>query len=309
MEDEEIGIHTAKPKSLNFATLDSRVRSFSNWTKSHVQVPDELAKAGFYYLGIDDEVRCFYCDGGLRFWLKEDDPFFEHARYFPKCAYVQLVKGKTYVDQVLEQAKQKENSDNNHMIVGQSSRVASTTTLEDAMSSEAVTSALSLGLDMGRIRLLTQRRLNRTGAPYANVEELIEDVLDEQIQDEGETTWSDRTIENQVSRLLLSAVSSVGLMDDLNQPSTSTSTTQNTVVPNKVVSISTDQLSSTDSTLEEENKRLKSARECKICMVDEVGVVFVPCGHLLSCPSCSTGIEKCPICRTTIKGRIRTFLS
>jgi len=32
--------------------------------------------------------------------------------------------------------------------------------------------------------------------------------------------------------------------------------------------------------LEEENRQLKDARLCKVCLDEEVGVVFLPCGHL-----------------------------
>lgn len=32
--------------------------------------------------------------------------------------------------------------------------------------------------------------------------------------------------------------------------------------------------------LEEENRQLKDARLCKVCMDDDVAVVFLPCGHL-----------------------------
>lgn len=32
--------------------------------------------------------------------------------------------------------------------------------------------------------------------------------------------------------------------------------------------------------LEEENRKLKDARLCKVCLDEEVGVVFLPCGHL-----------------------------
>lgn len=35
--------------------------------------------------------------------------------------------------------------------------------------------------------------------------------------------------------------------------------------------------------LENENRRLKEERTCKICMDNEIGVVFLPCGHLICC--------------------------
>ena len=43
-------------------------------------------------------MRCFFCDGGLRNWEREDNPFTEHARWFPKCRYIREVKGNAFVD-------------------------------------------------------------------------------------------------------------------------------------------------------------------------------------------------------------------
>uniref|UniRef100_A0A3Q4MUL2 RING-type E3 ubiquitin transferase n=1 Tax=Neolamprologus brichardi TaxID=32507 RepID=A0A3Q4MUL2_NEOBR len=47
---------------------DSRLTTFHNWpTEASIQ-PDVLARAGFFYTGHGDNVKCFYCDGGLRNW-------------------------------------------------------------------------------------------------------------------------------------------------------------------------------------------------------------------------------------------------
>ena len=35
-------------------------------------------------LGHSDDVKCFCCDGGLRCWESEDDPWVEHAKWFPR---------------------------------------------------------------------------------------------------------------------------------------------------------------------------------------------------------------------------------
>lgn len=66
-------------------------------------------------------------------------------------------------------------------------------------------------------------------------------------------------------------------------------------------------IKSTD--LEEENRMLKEARLCKICMDIEVGVVFLPCGHLAACTFCAPNLKDCPLCRAAIKATVRTFLS
>ena len=61
--------------------------------------------------------------------------------------------------------------------------------------------------------------------------------------------------------------------------------------------------------LEKENIELKEQRLCKICMVSDANVVFLPCGHLVSCASCAPALQLCPICRAVIKGTVRTYLS
>ena len=66
---------------------------------------------------------------------------------------------------------------------------------------------------------------------------------------------------------------------------------------------------SPQSDLESENARLKEQRTCKICMDNEVGVVFLPCGHLCSCVLYAPSLKDCPVCRTNIQGTVRTFLS
>lgn len=61
--------------------------------------------------------------------------------------------------------------------------------------------------------------------------------------------------------------------------------------------------------LEEEVRRLREARLCKICMDKEVGVVLLPCGHLVTCVLCASSLPRCPVCRENIKATVRTFLS
>ncbi|CAI9591627.1 unnamed protein product [Staurois parvus] len=64
-----------------------------------------------------------------------------------------------------------------------------------------------------------------------------------------------------------------------------------------------------DLPMEEQLRRLQEERTCKICMDQEVSIVFIPCGHLVVCKDCAPSLRKCPICRGIIKGTVRTFLS
>ncbi|CAO1419708.1 unnamed protein product [Diamesa hyperborea] len=315
-DDEDIGIQTVKaPKAPEFSTLESRQRSFLHecWNPA-VQDPTILSQAGFYYLGLEDEVRCFYCNGGLRNWLESDDPWYEHTRWFPKCPYVELVKGSNYIKNVLQRSE----SGGDGQSTGQSAPPPPTISIDDAMCSQPATDALQMGLNAGRVRLLIQRKINLTGRNYTNTEALVTAVLDGQIEDEGfELVESDRRIENQVTQLLLSAVSSVGLnTSDLREQQPSTSST--TITPMQHPKVPDDSTTAAESGSiirksqvtpdNDDNKRMKNV-ECKICMSEEVGVVFLPCGHLLSCVMCAPAMATCPLCRSVIKGRVRTFLS
>ena len=64
-----------------------------------------------------------------------------------------------------------------------------------------------------------------------------------------------------------------------------------------------------DESLQQKLNRMREERTCKICMDAEVGVVFLPCGHLSCCPGCAAGMEQCPMCRTPIQEKVRTYLS
>lgn len=47
---------------------------------------------------------------------------------------------------------------------------------------------------------------------------------------------------------------------------------------------------------------------CKICYTNPIELVFLPCGHSVSCISCAQRLFGCPFCRATITTRIRTYL-
>jgi len=69
------------------------------------------------------------------------------------------------------------------------------------------------------------------------------------------------------------------------------------------------QINSDEAQLEEENRKLKEARTCRVCMDNEINTVFLPCGHLSCCEMCSKSLSDCPICRNVIRGTVKTFLA
>ncbi len=48
--------------------------------------------------------------------------------------------------------------------------------------------------------------------------------------------------------------------------------------------------------------------ECKVCMNRLIGVVFMPCGHAMSCLECANRVKKCPVCKRSINEISRIYM-
>ncbi|KAI4877908.1 hypothetical protein NFI96_017404 [Prochilodus magdalenae] len=179
---------------------DERLLTFVNWPPRIPVRPDQLAKAGFYYVGRNDDVKCFCCDGGLRCWESGDDPWVEHAKWFPRCEYLLQEKGQEFVHQIqarfprlFEQLLT--NGDNNnsrefvdppvvHLGPGEERS-------EDAimMNTPVVKSALEMGFDRSLVKQTVQSKILTSGENYKTVQELVSDLLsaeDEKREEERE---------------------------------------------------------------------------------------------------------------------------
>ena len=47
---------------------------------------------------------------------------------------------------------------------------------------------------------------------------------------------------------------------------------------------------------------------CGICLNYEKTIAFMPCGHIYCCVLCSASLNKCPMCRADIIGKIKIYL-
>lgn len=354
--------------NLSMQTHSARMRTFLYWPSSVPVQPEQLASAGFYYMDRNDDVKCFCCDGGLRCWESGDDPWVEHAKWFPRCEFLIRMKGQEFVDEIqaryphlLEQLLStsdtpEENSEPPivHFGPGESS--------EDAvmMSTPVVKAALEMGFSRSLVRQTVQRQILATGDNYRTVSDIVSALLN--AEDERREEERDRQTEEAASgdlslirknrmALFQQLTCVLPILDHLLEASVITRQEhdiirQKTQVPlqarelidtvlvkgNAAANIFKNCLKEIDSTLyenlfveknmkyiptedvsglslEEQLRRLQEERTCKVCMDREVSIVFIPCGHLVVCQECAPSLRKCPICRGTIKGTVRTFLS
>lgn len=203
------------PKRKEFLTKDSREKSYRNWPKKIKQTPQSLAEAGFFYCGLSDHVRCFHCGNGLRNWEAHDDPWVEHARWYPTCNFVLLQKGLDFIDEVQRvnppyfRHHQSSPTDHSPLKVGSSSPPAiapfvSQTYTSDVSSNyrvritesqldlltelDIVKSVLGMGFSPRAVRKALRQKIEETGVPFFNLETCIEKVLTcvEQMESEVE---------------------------------------------------------------------------------------------------------------------------
>ncbi|KAL0120680.1 hypothetical protein PUN28_008391 [Cardiocondyla obscurior] len=367
----ELGIQRHKaPQRPEYATYEKRLQTFIGWPAHLNQTPEMLAEAGFYYGGYEDQVRCFHCDGGLRRWQPTDDVWVEHARWFTRCGFVNLVRGPEFVKYcvnhrtpldlslitgVSEDNNAPESSVGSLSSTSQSNESNMVTSVADSVANSVVSfptvsqtnesdttvdvtestvaslstvlqpsipitnaeveklletppakAALEIGLHVGRVKRALKKRMERFGKPYVDVVQLVQDVLHDQVMEE------DNRIDNSTSNSPTSELNN--LFNQVTMQMTNNSTNKNSTQEPDAFEQETHEKSKIEElddliSLREENRKLKEARLCKVCMDHELAIVFLPCGHLATCNNCAPALANCPLCRLGIRAYVRIFLS
>ncbi|XP_076076053.1 putative inhibitor of apoptosis [Mytilus galloprovincialis] len=222
-----------------------------------------MAMGGFMYAGYSDYARCFFCGGGLRNWEPGDDPWVEHARWFPKCIFLIQNKGENFIDAV--QKKHKKELDDQEP--------NATNTPETKPRNETPSlnnSIIQRNIIHGQLQTVAARSVIEMG--YTN-----QQVIDAFQQ----LSTSDKDM-NSISAVDIMYI----LLEDDAHP----------------------QQKDTE-TLLEENRHLKDLRRCKVCLDREASIAFLPCGHIACCAECAPAMRRCPLCRTFVKGTVKTYLA
>lgn len=142
------------------------------------------------------------------------------------------------------------------------------------MQQPIVLSVLETGVDRNVVKTVIERRLSETGEDFPNVQELMDAVL----AFESNTRYSN--VRQAISRLPVPLDASPGNASYRTQA----------------------------EKLAEENRQLRQQKVCKVCLDAEIGIVFLPCGHLCCCQACAPNVGQCPVCRADIHNRVHVFI-
>ncbi|XP_060599204.1 baculoviral IAP repeat-containing protein 2-like [Ruditapes philippinarum] len=325
---------SATPKYPKYASKTARVTSYND-CGDIVIPPDSLATSGFFYAGFGDCVRCFQCGVGLRHWSEEDDPWIEHSRWSKDCLFVKQVRGQEFVNivQMAVQYSQNQNG-NDHTPVGSPTGSSSDADIERQMHTDAAQSVLEMGYSPHVIRSALRALRDGNDGRTLNATLLMEKIFE--LEDEASANDENNLPVQGASPIQSNAIAqapvtvnnntqSQRVLIDTGSASSNSARTQSTPVGDISSQASLTTNASSEATrpqnkksqlleqkkLKQENEQMKQQSMCTKCKQNDVCIVFLPCGHLVSCETCAPTIRYCSVegCGKYIKGTVRTYLA
>ncbi|KAK3601376.1 hypothetical protein CHS0354_037691 [Potamilus streckersoni] len=274
---------TERPKHLDYQIMEQRIKSFTGWPLRLDQTPQQMAEAGFFYVGVQDYVRCFQCGGGLRNFEPGDNPWIEHTRWYPQCAYVRGKKGQRFVDAVAK--KQQE------LLAQQGSQnVIDTFPSNSASLNQSASTGSRPSRDSASLK---EDSPGKQASLNKNANQIIAALSGHSKQNVDARLFGPASLAylvpgNTPEHLNRRARENDSQQEAFNVPETSS------MPPFDPKSIL------------EENARLRNSSRCKVCQQREAVIAFLPCGHLATCESCAPTQTVCCVCHKKILASIRT---
>ncbi|OWF42757.1 inhibitor of apoptosis [Mizuhopecten yessoensis] len=314
-------VTTAKPRYPNYAVLAVRSGTFNGFPNHLDQTPLQMARAGFFYAGYGDYVRCFFCGGGLRNWEAGDDPWVEHARWFPRCTHVKQNRGQTFINLVLQRqreltlpneyintTREASSIDSNANSQDQTARIQANTDKQSSASNAQIRSNTQTGTSTNTLAN-TQNSTASVSIPVELTAFALLEIIFGFEDIPPETPDQTQTSSHNAEGLKTEEGGSFVLKRETNnaenkieepQAAATASASQHLIPRNKLREL---------KSIQEENSQLKEQMKCKICMDNFVCISFLPCGHLCCCAECAPAMVKCPICRQIVRGSVKTYLT
>ncbi|XP_053404438.1 putative inhibitor of apoptosis [Mercenaria mercenaria] len=322
-DEERRAQQNVTPKYPKYASKSIRVASFSECGDIVIS-PDFLAETGFFYAGFGDCVRCFQCGVGLRHWSEEDDPWIEHSRWSKDCLFVKQMRGQEFVNLVQMAVQYSQNHDQNGNKTPTDSMTAAThgrDVIENLLHSDAAQSVLEMGYHPDVIRSAIGQILELNDRPHLTAVKLMEKIfaIEEgenlnraeqnatQEQDHCALETEDKREKTEQYNACKSGTRAKDI-NKYNSDSSSLSAQYSNI--SKSMKPGCKQISERKR-IKEENENLKQQSVCTKCKQNDVCIVFLPCGHLVTCEGCAPSLRYCSVqtCGKYIKGTVRTYLA
>ncbi|KAJ8254928.1 hypothetical protein GJAV_G00198950 [Gymnothorax javanicus] len=293
---------------------EARLRSFEGWPTEAPVRPRALAQAGLYYLGTRDRVQCFCCGGMLASWEPGDEPWSEHERLFPHCFFI-------LGHDVGNEPSQQQGEASGSMDTFED-RLQSFSGVQHPVDPERLARAGFYSLGAGdRVMCFRcggglkswqpeedpweEHARQYPGCSFLLEEKGQEFVAGVQLQDPRKNSptvshhngFSRHAAEHNVmqSEMARQAVE-MGLdptkveqtiLEKIRRTGEGYTSADSLVedVLTNAMEIDEEQSQQDDEDPLEKLRKLQREKQCKVCMDKDIAIVFIPCGHLVTCES------------------------
>ncbi|WAR07848.1 BIR7B-like protein, partial [Mya arenaria] len=293
---------------------EKRLISYNSWP--HVSpAPLTLAKAGFFYTGTGDLVRCHQCGIGLKDFSPEDDPLTEHIKHADNCDYLIDMYGVAGLEEKRCHINDPEHIRRRQLASFQAQKAPDTTFRRPEYASYEARLATFDGWPeeaSQRPHQLAGAGLYFAACPFARTTKgdqfiaLIQASVDQgedfsgledtspasQYQDESPM---DIVTSGNILPTLEDLIICIG---DIQKRAEIRQFQQETVTVD------------TPESILEENARLKHIFKCSKCNVNDINALFLPCAHHRMCMDCASkyDVTVCPVCDRPIREIIKTYM-
>ncbi|XP_068442335.1 E3 ubiquitin-protein ligase XIAP [Clinocottus analis] len=349
VEDMEFRLRTGEvvdestyPMAPHMRSEEARLQTFSSWPSTAPVRPRDLAQAGLYYLGNDDQVQCFCCGGMLAHWAAGDTAWAEHTNHFPYCFFIlgHDVGNVPFHGGTGEEENESSSKQHANVRVSMGSleeRLGSFASVLHPVDHERLARAGFYSAGTGGDKVLCFRcggglkgwqaeedpweehAKHYPGCSFLLAEKGQEFVNTIQLQDprqnraasshlngfsgHGNEVLQSAMAQKAIGMGLEPSVVEKTILDKISATGSGYSTVEELVED----CLSNSQEQDVDPL--EKLRELQREKQCKICMDRDISIVFIPCRHLATCKKCSDSLVKCPICCLAITQKIQTFIA
>lgn len=300
----------------DYKLIDNRLETYTNWPKSEV-LKISLAAAGFVYTGQEDVVICPFCQVEGYHWEATDNPMEDHREWSPNCPFL----GNTPQTDSTQSISGTQDTCGIYGIEVVPNSIPvdlqrlGVTKSKGPQHPERITIDSRVETFQKWPRAIKQRpdELAEAGFFYTGSGDQtlcfycgggLKDWLETDDPWEQHALWFSKCAFMNLKK----GPEYIAKVKNQNQPQAyfagNTSTeTKEAVAPADTLSEKCEKISlhGGQSTVEQ--------TLCKICFKNELGVVFLPCGHIVACVDCAAALKNCAVCRKPLEASVRAFLS
>lgn len=321
----------------------NRLKTFEGWPSPYVK-PESLAKAGFYYTKYKDRVHCPFCHLEVESWEQGDDAFTDHRKWSHDCPFVKGYNcGNVPIGKESDASQMSAEGFDTCGRYGVEIRPNSIPE-KGALAKYALPRSKGpMHPDYVSVeqriesykdwpiaikqkpKLLSEAGFFYTGKGDKTVCFYCGGGLKN--WEENDDPWEQHAKWFSSCGFLILQKGHKFIADVSNNSNPvintsealaicGTSGERSSEVPSETVSIRENPSASSSSTFCEANLTCKAENNtpseptlCKICYNKEMGVVFLPCGHIVACVNCAPALTKCAVCCGKIEASCRVFLT